>query len=221
MSDPAAWPEKRLSQCPLCGATGLTPVRTPPPRRYATCPVCHLVSLDPKQRPTAAEEKAEYDLHENDPDDPRYRKWLSRLVGPMMEGVTAPIFALDFGSGPGPTIAPMLEERGHSCRNYDPFYATDQAELETSYERIFCSETAEHFFAPATEFAQLFKMLRPGGRLGVMTQMLTPDIDFATWRYRLQPSHVVFYRPQTMAWIANAHEATLDLQLPDVAIFGR
>ncbi|MEL6288934.1 MAG: class I SAM-dependent methyltransferase [Pseudomonadota bacterium] len=206
-------------RCPLCDGPTRLVDGVPPPRRYRRCAVCDLISLDPTQRPTPAEEKAEYDLHENDPEDPRYRKWLSRLVDPMLEGVTAPHRALDYGSGPGPAIAPMLTERGHQAVNYDPFFAPDRTVLDARYDLIFCSETAEHFFDSAAEFERLFAMLEPGGKLGVMTQLHMPDTDFATWRYRLQPSHVVFYSPETIAWIAQAHGVTLDLRAPDVAIF--
>lgn len=207
--------------CPLCAVPETGQEAECGTRRYARCPKCDLVFLDPAQRPTPAEEKAEYDLHENDPGDPRYRRWLSRLVDPMLEGVVTPITALDYGSGPGPTISVMLKERGHTARNYDPFFAPDRAALGETYDLIFCSETTEHFFHPSREFAVLFACLREGGKIGVMTQMLTPDIDFATWRYRLQPSHVAFYTPTTMEWIAEHYGATLDLRLPDVAVFAR
>lgn len=205
--------------CPLCGGADAPLFAEFPPQRYFRCETCALVFLDPAQRPSPDEERAEYDLHENDPTDLRYRKWLSKLTGPLVEGLPTGATGLDFGSGPGPTISVMLGERGFSVANYDPFFAPDRSVLDASYDFIACSETAEHFHHPGREFAILRRLLLPGGRLGIMTQMLLPHIDFATWRYRLQPSHVVFYSPETMTWIAERFEFALKLREPDVALF--
>ncbi len=207
--------------CPLCRAPDAEMFADIPPRHYFGCRTCELVFLDPTQRPSAADERAEYDLHRNDPLDFRYRKWLARLINPLIVGFSFDAEGLDFGSGPGPTISAMLSERGYTVTNYDPNYAPDRGVLEGSYDFISCTEVAEHFHAPCEEFALFNRMLRPGGRLGVMTELLLPTQDFAGWRYRLQPSHVVFYRPETMAWIAERFAWSLELQEPDVTLFER
>lgn len=208
-----------VERCPLCADPDAALFADLPPRTYFQCATCALVFLDPSQRPTADEERAEYDLHENDPSDSRYRKWLSKLTDPLLTGLDSRAQGLDFGSGPGPTISVMLEECGYTVRNYDPFYAPDSRALNETYDFISCSETAEHFHCPADEFTLMARLMRPGGRLGVMTQMLLPGINFATWRYRLQPSHVVFYSPETMNWLAQHFGWHLELLLPDVVIF--
>ena len=59
---------------------------------------------------SAREEQAEYDLHENSPDDPRYRNFLSQLFEPVLAMISPGSYGLDFGSGPGPTLSCMFEE---------------------------------------------------------------------------------------------------------------
>ncbi|HAB05281.1 MAG TPA: 2-polyprenyl-3-methyl-5-hydroxy-6-metoxy-1,4-benzoquinol methylase, partial [Alcanivorax sp.] len=48
-------------------------------RRYLRCPRCHLTFLGVSQLPDRADEKAQYDLHRNEPDDPGYRRFLDQL----------------------------------------------------------------------------------------------------------------------------------------------
>lgn len=205
--------------CPLCLSCSVDTFADLPPRQYFQCSACLLVFLDPGQRPSIAEERAEYDLHENDPYDPRYRKWLSKLTVPLMNGLPKGLNGLDFGSGPGPAISVMLAEQGYEVENYDPLFTPNNTVLNRCYDFITCTEVVEHFHHPAQEIALLARLLRPGGRLGIMTQILTPDIDFATWPYRLQPSHVAFYSSVTMEWIATQFHWSLRLQLPNVALF--
>ncbi|MEX0601220.1 MAG: class I SAM-dependent methyltransferase, partial [Rhodothermales bacterium] len=127
---------------------------------------------------------------------------------------------LDYGSGPGPTLSVMLEERGHPMAIYDPFFAPDERVFDRSYDFITCSETVEHFFRPREEFERLYGLLRPGGWLGVMTRFVT-DRDFETWWYVRDATHVCFYRTETMYWIEEQFDWTLHLPAPDVALFQR
>ena len=96
----------------------------------------------------------------------------------------------------------MLEERGLSVRDYDPFFRPDRTALERDYDFIGCTEVAEHFHHPAREFALLDRLLRPGGWLALMTGLLAEDEGFASWWYIREISHVAFYRRETMDWIA-------------------
>ena len=166
------------------------------------CGVCQLVFLAPGERPSPEDEAAEYALHQNDPADPSYRAFLDQLAAPMAARLPAGARGLDFGCGPGPTLSIMLSERGFPCADYDPLFRPEPALLDQTWDFIACSEVVEHLHEPGAEFDRLDRALAPGGLLGIMTSLLTPEIDFAAWSYRRQPSHVVFYRPGTMAWIA-------------------
>ena len=109
---------------------------------------------------------------------------------------------LDYGSGPGPTLSLMLEEEGYPTETYDPFFSPNAAVLEQRYDFLTCSETAEHFYEPAIEFEQLVKLLLPEGHLALMTLLLQDISRFSDWWYRRDPTHVCFYQPSTIRWIA-------------------
>lgn len=205
--------------CPLCGNGDAAPLGVVHGRAYYDCAVCGLAFLDPGQRPTPAEARARYDTHRNDPEDGGYRAFLAHLVEPMIARVPAGAVGLDYGSGPGPTLSRMMRDAGRPTENYDPIYAADTSLLSRTYDFITCSETAEHFFDPAAEFARLDHLLRPGGTLGVMTTMRDDTRSFAEWWYVRDPTHVCFYRPRTMEWIAGTQAWALELPQTNVALF--
>src|SRR6056297_3232426 len=103
--------DQRQMTCPLCRG-GVEPFAEAYGRAYHRCGTCGLVFLDPALRLESADEQARYETHQNDPDDPRYRTFLQRLAGPLTERVASGSHGLDYGSGPGPTLSVMLEERG-------------------------------------------------------------------------------------------------------------
>jgi len=113
----------------------------------------------------------------------------------------------------------MMEARGFRMRTYDPFFAPDEDALRGRYDFVTCSETAEHFHHPAEEFGRLDGLLRPGGWLGVMTEMLDAARDFGTWRYARDPTHVCFYHADTMRWIADAHGWRMEAPTRNVVLF--
>lgn len=205
--------------CPLCGSVHREDFAELGARRYFRCPDCDLVWLCPAQRLNAEAEYAHYGLHRNDPADVRYRRFLERLVGPLSERLPPGSQGLDYGSGPGPTLSLMLAERGFPMAIYDPFFAPDGAVLDICYDFITCTETAEHFHAPGEEFARLDRLLKPGGLLGVMTEVRTPERNFATWHYVRDPTHVCFYSVATLHWLARCRGWELRLPGRNIAIF--
>lgn len=202
--------------CPLCGAGSAT--RFAP--GYQRCVACELTWMDAALRPGPDVERARYDEHRNDPDDAGYRSFLERVAGPVAELVPVGSRGLDYGSGPGPTLSLMLKERGYDVALYDPYYADDPGVLLDRYDFITCTEVAEHFFNPAAEFARLSGLLREGGLLVVMTEPLEDSVAFGNWYYRRDPTHVCFYRPATMQWIAERYGWTLQRPSRSVFVFG-
>ncbi|MEO0810179.1 MAG: class I SAM-dependent methyltransferase [Pseudomonadota bacterium] len=186
---------------------------------YLRCSRCRATFLVTRQLPLPDKERAHYKTHENNPDDVRYRAFLARLATPLLKCLPAGQSGLDYGCGPGPALAAMLREAGHSVALYDPFFAPDVTVLHQSYDFITCTEVAEHFHQPAQEFRRLNAMLRPGGFLGIMTMFQTDDKRFAAWHYRRDPTHVVFYRDVTMQTIAEDFDWKLQLPAPNVVIF--
>jgi SAM-dependent methyltransferase len=215
--DLAAPPGARLP-CPVCRGGSVAAYQVVEGLGYFRCVDCEARFLDPAQRPSRQSEHAHYQLHENDPADPRYRAFLAKLAGPLVARLPPGLSGLDYGCGPGPALAAMLSEAGHSMALYDPFFFPDPAPLAATYDFITCTEVVEHFHAPADEFDKLERLLRPGGSLAVMTCFQTNDARFANWHYRKDPTHVVFYREQTFRTIAAQRGWECEVPVKDVVL---
>lgn len=205
--------------CPLCGGVQREDFHRDQRRDYFRCLECGLVYVPSSQRLTPAEEKSEYDLHENDPHDPGYRRFLSRVFEPLTQAVAPPAWGLDFGCGPGPALPLMLEEAGYEVSLYDIFYAPDASVfLPGAYDFITATEVFEHLFEPGQEIARLWTLLRSGGVLAVMTKRVIDREAFANWHYKNDPTHVVFFSEQSFHWLARRLDARLQLVGKDVAL---
>lgn len=187
-------------------------------RDYFHCPVCQARFLDPVQRLSPKAERAHYLHHENDPADPRYRLFLSKLADPLMARLAPASEGLDYGCGPGPALAHMLREAGHDVALYDPFFAPDPAPLSGMYDFVTCTEVAEHFHHPAQEFSRLRRLIRPGGWLAIMTCFDTDEVCFTDWHYRKDPTHVVFYREETFHHLSKLWGWTCEVPAKDVVL---
>jgi len=151
--------------------------------------------------PSAEEEKAQYLLHENNIDDPRYQNFVRPIFDEVIKRAPRGAKGLDYGCGTGPVLTSMLSQRGFLMTLYDPFFANAPNVLKQTYDFIVCCEVAEHFHQPKVEFAKLFSLLRLGGFLALMTDLRQPDTDFASWHYRRDPTHVAFYSEKSFDWI--------------------
>lgn len=213
-----ATPKRAPTFCPVCRAPSPKRFLRVDGRDYWRCDVCQTRFLDPRQRLGARDERAHYLHHQNDPGDLRYRKFLSKLAEPLLEKLGTGMRGLDYGCGPGPAFALMLREAGQHMALYDPFFYRDPQQLAQTYDFIACTEVAEHFHNPAGEFDRLDGMLRPDGWLGVMTCFQTEDARFASWHYRKDPTHVVFYKETTFRTIAAQRGWTCEIPAKDVAL---
>ncbi|MGH1481501.1 MAG: class I SAM-dependent methyltransferase [Geminicoccales bacterium] len=168
--------------------------------------------------PTPHEERAHYANHENNPDDPCYRAFLSKLALPLIERLSPELTGLDYGCGPGPALAAMLEDAGHRIALYDPFFFPDEQALDRLYDVITCTEVAEHFHDPFGEFEHFDRLMKPGAWLGLMTCFQTDDDSFANWHYRRDLTHVVFYREATLRHVAASRGWSCHIPTKDIAL---
>ncbi|WP_206045406.1 class I SAM-dependent methyltransferase [Oceanicoccus sagamiensis] len=171
-------------------------------RDFYQCGHCHLVFVDPAQRLNAQDEKAEYDLHNNDVDDAGYRQFLSRVQLPVQARIKPAAHGLDFGCGPGPALSVMMAEQGYSVSVYDIFYYQDKTVLDRRYDFITATEVVEHLFAPGEVLSQLWSLLEHGGILALMTKMVIDQQAFAQWHYKNDPTHIGFFSQPTFEWLA-------------------
>ena len=205
--------------CPLCLQYGAQWFAQDNRRDYWQCGRCELVFVADPALPSPAEEKRQYDLHQNRVDDPAYRTFLSRLAVPLMQRVPAPARGLDFGCGPGPALAALLGEQGYTMTLYDPLYYPGRGHWPVPFDFITCTEVIEHVHDAASTWQTLFDALQPGGWLGIMTQRVRNRDAFRQWHYKNDPTHVRFYSEPTFNWVARHFRASLELAGPDVALF--
>jgi len=205
--------------CPLCASGRTRAFAETGSGTYRRCRVCALVFQSTAERPDALAEWDAYCAHDNRPDDPDYRAFLARLADPLCERLMPGARGLDYGAGPEPVLAGMLEERGFPTAVYDPFFAPDESVLERRYDFIACTETAEHFHDPGREFDRLAGLLRLGGILGLMTKPYAEGMDFGGWWYHRDPTHVSFYSCRTFHWLTERYGWRVERPAEDIALF--
>lgn len=191
--------------CPLCHSPLTAFIDTD----YFDCRGCKALVKDPSLLPTPEEEQKRYKSHNNDVKDVRYQKFTAPIWQYILEHFTQQDLGLDYGSGTGPVISKMLLDQGYSIKQYDPFFSPEHALLDLEYNYIACCEVVEHFFHPRDEFTKLDNMLLPGGKFVGMTLLYQDDINFKTWSYRKDETHVFIYRKETLQFIARLFDYKL------------
>jgi SAM-dependent methyltransferase len=207
--------------CPLCAYPSCQPYWKDKQRSYVHCAQCQLVFVPPSEYLSAEQERAEYALHQNHPDDLGYRRFLGRVFEPLNDCLPAASCGLDFGCGPGPTLSVMLEEAGHRVALYDPFFFPDLPWKHQQYDFITATEVVEHLHTPGIVLQELVSQLKPAGWLAIMTKRVANREAFITWHYKNDPTHVCFFHEDTFHWVANHLHLRLEFYGNDVVLLQR
>lgn len=184
--------------CPLC-KTALSPKTD---KHYYKCDICHAFVKDKKYHLLPEEEKARYESHNNDVNDPRYQKFTSPITNYILEHFTHNHNGLDFGSGTGPVISKILKDNHYNIDQYDPFFNPHTKLNNNHYDYIVCCEVFEHFHNPDAELKKLANLLKPNGEILIMTLLYNKNLDFKSWFYRKDPTHIFIYQKETFEYIA-------------------
>ncbi|MFY0603118.1 MAG: class I SAM-dependent methyltransferase [Flavobacteriaceae bacterium] len=193
--------------CTLCDST-LTAKKD---AYYYDCDVCKAIVKDEKYYLKPDEEKARYEIHNNDVNDIRYQDFTQPITNYVLEKFSPKHTGLDFGSGTGPVISSMLIKQDYSIVQYDPFFAPNKETLNSMYDYIVSCEVFEHFYHPKMEIDRLTSILNTNGSLLIMTLLYNDQMDFDTWFYRKDPTHVFIYRKETIEYIANKNKLEIDI----------
>lgn len=170
---------------------------------YHTCSHCMLRYKDPSCYQTLEAQKSRYDLHTNDAEDEGYRAYFQRFLDFVLPHIKSVERALDFGCGRSRLLADMLGEAGILCDAYDPIYHPDTSYRNKMYDLVVSTEVFEHLHRPKESFEALVGVLKEGGYLAIQTQFYPTDLQaFATWYYHKDPTHILFYRPETFERLA-------------------
>ncbi|TGM42471.1 class I SAM-dependent methyltransferase [Leptospira biflexa] len=191
--------------CPLCESTS-NPFHQNKFRSYSRCTNCFAIFMDFEYRPTNEEEKKRYLEHNNDILDTNYQNFLMPIVEKVIQFQTPEDSGMDFGAGPGPVVAYLLKQSGYEICLYDPYFHPNEENLSRSYDYIILTEVVEHFHDPKKEFQKLHSLLKPKGRLYILTHPYDDSIVFENWYYKNDQTHTFFYTKNTFEWIKSFFE---------------
>lgn len=207
-----------MQSCPLCEDEHSQHYYKDKKRDYFQCIRCNLVFVPTVQRLDTESEKAMYDLHDNNPSDEGYRRFLSRLSVPLMERISPNSKGLDFGCGPGPALSMMLQESGHNMTLYDIYYYPENKVLDKTYDFITATEVIEHLYYPNDVWHKWLNLVKPSGWIGVMTKLVIDVEAFSKWHYKNDLTHVCFYSRETFQYLAERDKLQLEFVGNDVIL---
>lgn len=177
---------------------------------YFICQTCGAYVKDKKFYVSQNQEKARYVEHNNDVDDIRYQKFTSPITEAIIDNHSKEDLGLDYGCGTGPVISKQLLDKGFQINLFDPFFYPEQDYLHYQYDYIFSCEVFEHFYEPKQEIEKLLLLLKPNGKLYIMTHLYSNKSDFKNWYYRKDPTHVFVFTKKTIEFIVNNNNLIIE-----------
>lgn len=170
-------------------------------RLFHLCFRCKAVFVNREHLPDKDSERSRYYEHNNNVNDVRYQNFVNPIVSEVISNFRPENTGLDFGAGTGPVISKLLRDKNFNIKQYDPFFHNDPVLLQSKYDYIICCEVMEHFHKPDYEFKLLKKLLNKNGKLYCMTSVYNQTIDFKSWNYKNDITHVIFYQKETLHYI--------------------
>lgn len=169
-------------------------------RAFILCEVCKLIFVPEPYRLAAEEEKRRYMLHRNNIENEGYVTFLRQAIDPALRYIDSGMKGLDFGCGPSPVLAMLLDQINVRCQYYDPFFFPT---IDGSgFDFVFSTECVEHFNHPRKTFERMDALIKKGGYLVLMTSLWNNLRKFPAWYYKNDPTHVAFYHPDTLGFLA-------------------
>ncbi len=190
-----------IKQCPLCQSNAKFFYKDT--QSYFTCKTCHGIFVDANDFPNEQSEKQRYELHDDNSEDKGYRNFVSPITKSIQRDFTKKDKGLDFGAGTSQIITKVMREKGYNIVSYDPYFHPKRELLHKQYDYIASCEVIEHFYHPEQEFELLKSMLKRDAKLYLMTDIYDENVDFFSWYYKNDPTHVFFYTKKTFEWIQN------------------
>ena len=115
-------------ECRLCGSVATHIKSKKLDEDYFHCNNCDLIFIAKKDIVSAESEKKRYEEHDNNHENEGYVRmfedFINRAVEPFID-FEKDLKGLEFGCGPGPVLADLLEEQGIDMDLYDPYFFSD------------------------------------------------------------------------------------------------
>ena len=205
-------------KCSLCGQKNTELFLQNKQREFHRCGDCDLIFVPTQYFLSTADEKEQYDYHQNSFENQGYINFLNQLAIPVQKFIKPESKGLDFGSGPEPVLSQMFQKSGFQMEIYDLFYATDLIIFEKKYDFITSTEVFEHLHNPLDELKKLWNCLEVGGVLAIMTGLTQNISDFKNWHYIRDLTHICFFSDKTFEFIALMLEGEIVFKKNNVTI---
>lgn len=189
--------------CPLCGDNEYSLVYVNK-THLIKCSHCGLLYKNPNSVISDDMERDRYLSHKNTLDNVGYVNNFNYFIDILHKYIgTNPLSILDYGCGHTKVLGALLTDKGHKLAYFDKYFFDDPAVLEPIYDVVVSTEVIEHFKKPALELETIFKTIKKGTYLAIMT--LFPPDDLYNWWYSRDLTHVSFYNIETFKFISNKY----------------
>lgn len=196
-----------MKVCKLCKHKHLITYKHPKfDMTFHECLDCQVIYKDSCNYVSEEKEKMIYDQHQNSMENIGYvnylKNFLDAAVFPFIQGG----HVLDFGSGPTPVLAQILNtHEAFDCDIYDYYYAKQEEVFQKKYDLITSIEVFEHLENPLVVLNKFYEILNEHGIVSIMTLFHPKNKQaFFEWFYIRDPSHITFYTTKTFENMAKA-----------------
>lgn len=203
--------------CPLCNNRSELFSRDKK-REYFRCTSCDFIFVPPKFHLSNEKEIERYKLHTNSGDDPRYRAFLNRIVPVITSKVEKDANGVDFGCGPSPILPNSLLKEGIIVKPYDPLFHNNINILKKRWDFIVSTEVFEHFNTPSKSIESIWELIKENGYLFIMTQLYSDDMEFKSWYYKGDQTHIGFFTRKTFNILAVQLKAEVEFHNKDIIV---
>lgn len=205
--------------CPLCKSENTISFSKDKKREYKQCNSCFTIFVPQKYHLSIEDEKKRYDLHTNSPNDKYYIEFLSRIIDPIQKQLKSGARGLDFGCGPGPILKKLFSIHKIEIEEYDLYYNDNKDLLSNSWDFIVTTEVMEHLKDPLSIIEKLWALINKEGLLAIMTSIFTEDLNFASWYYKGDPTHITFFTKDSFLWLSEKLDCKIEFFDKDIIIF--
>lgn len=204
------------SICPLCKSNKTSIFSKDKKREYNKCKICTTIFVIPSYYMSEEDEIKRYSKHTNSINDDNYIKFLSRITDPIKKRVEKNDIGLDFGCGPGPILKCILKE--YQILEFDPYFKNDINIYSKKWNYVISTEVIEHLKNPYKVIEKIWNTITNNGYLFLMTQLYNNEIEFKSWYYKGDPTHIVFFTKDSFKWLGNKLDAEVKFIDKDIII---
>ena len=190
--------------CKICSSKTVRIENNKNNKVYYNCINCDYIFINGKLINSSDKEKLRYLKHNNSFEDINYVEMLRSFIKEYIKFDQDKINKiLDFGCGPIPVLAKLLEDKGFNVDVYDKYFFPHNDYLKKKYDLITLIEVIEHLKNPIKELTQLKKHLNKNGFFIIKTLFHPGNNDiFLKWWYKEDFTHISFFSQKTFKIIS-------------------